>query len=295
MIVTEKLSKTYGRVVAVAGLDLEVRPGEIFGFLGPNGAGKTTTIRMLTTLTRPTSGRARLNGFDVVTQALAAKREFGVVQQHLSLDRELTVRENLELAARLRHLGRKGRQRRIQEMLVYVELQEVASRLVEELSGGMKRRVMMARALLHRPRVLFLDEPTVGLDVQTRRRIWDLIRRLNTEGTTVFLTTHYIEEAETLCHRVGIMHQGEMIALGTPRQLRERVGLYTVEALWNGRDTRYTYFPDRSRAAAYSQSLPAEVKTVVVRESNLEDVFVELTGHRVEEDMNNGFSHRPLA
>jgi len=284
MITTEKLTKVYGEVKAVEDLNLAIDSGEIFGFLGPNGAGKTTTIRMLTTLTKPTSGHAWINGFDVLRQPHQVKKLIGVAQQHLSLDRELSVRENMELHARLHHLKSSERRQRITELLAYVELSEQANQVVEKLSGGMKRRLMIARALIHRPKLLFLDEPTVGLDAQTRRRLWELIRRMNLDGTTVLLTTHYIEEAEALCGRVGIIHLGHLIALGSPLELRQRLGLVTLETLSNNRDTNYHYFPDRTAATSYAQGLPPEVKTIIVRESNLEDVFVELTGRKVGDD-----------
>ncbi len=281
MIKTEHLTKEYDSQKAVDDLDLQVDLGATFGFLGPNGAGKTTTIRILTTLTRPTSGRAWINGFDVVREATKVKGEFGVVQQHLSLNRELTVRENLDLHARLHHLDKAERSDRIDELLDYVDLLEYADHLIDMISGGMKRRVMIARALIHRPRLLILDEPTVGLDAQTRRRIWDLIRRMNSDGTTVFLTTHYIEEAEALCDRVGIIHQGHIISLGSPLELRRHLGLTTVELRNGGNNTEYRYFPDRTTAAKYVQTLPSSAENIVMRESNLEDVFVELTGRRV--------------
>ncbi len=284
MINIEKLTKVYGEVKAVEDLNLVVHPGEIFGFLGPNGAGKTTTIRVLTTLTKPTSGHAWVNGLDVLKETLKVKETIGVVQQHLSLDRDLTVRENMELHARLHHLKSSERRQRITELLDYVELTTQSNRIVEGLSGGMKRRLMVARALIHRPKLLFLDEPTVGLDAQTRRRLWELIRHMNHDGTTVFLTTHYIEEAEALCGRVGIIHQGHLIALGSPLELRQRLGLVTVETFSNNKDTHYNYFPDRTAATSYVQDLPPDVKTIIVRESNLEDVFVELTGRKVDED-----------
>jgi len=280
MIATEKLSKSYGQTRAVDELDLEVRSGEIFGFLGPNGAGKTTTIRILTTLTKPDSGRAWIDGFDVVGEAAKVKRVIGVVQQHLSLDRELTVAENLEVHARLHHLSSHERRERMMELLEYVELALQAGQLVNDLSGGMKRRAMIARALLHRPKVLFLDEPTVGLDPPSRRRLWDLIRRMNADGSTVFLTTHYIEEAEALCHRVGILHEGRLIALGSPRELRQRLGLVAVEVVVDGA-TSYRFFPDSVAARSHVQTLPSDARTVVVRDTNLEDVFVELTGRKV--------------
>ena len=278
---TEQLTKKYGGVTAVDCLDLKVHAGEIYGFLGPNGAGKTTTIRVLTTLTKPTSGRALVNGFDVVKEPHAVKKVIGVVQQHVSLDRDLTVRENMEFRARLHHIGSSERKKRIAELLDYVELTEEADRQVDTLSGGMKKRAMIVSSLMHSPKVLFLDEPTVGLDAQTRRRLWDLIRRLHLDGTTIFLTTHYIEEAEALCQRVGIIDHGRLIDLGNPLELRQRLGLVTVETLVNNKETRYQYFADREAATRYVQILPPEAKTVIIRDSNLEDVFVELTGRKV--------------
>jgi ABC-2 type transport system ATP-binding protein len=284
LVVTEKLTKTYGGIKAVEDLDLKIHSGEVFGFLGPNGAGKTTTIRMLTTLTKPTSGAAWVSGFDVVKESGRVKKVIGVVQQHISLDRDLTVKENMEFHARLHHLGSSERKQRIAELVDYVGLTEHADRIVEQLSGGMKRRAMIVNALLHRPEVLFLDEPTVGLDAQTRRRLWDLIRRLNHDGTTIFLTTHYIEEAEALCQRVGIIHLGHLISIGNPLELRQKLGLVTVETLVNNKNTRYQYFPNRATASSYVQALPHDVKTIIIRESNLEDVFVELTGQKVGDD-----------
>jgi ABC-2 type transport system ATP-binding protein len=278
-IVAETLNKTYGTVKAVENLDLTVYSGEIFGFLGPNGAGKTTTIRVMTTLTKPTSGSVCINGFDVVKDADRIKKQIGVVQQHLSLDRDLTVRENLEFHARLHHLPSAERKRRINELLEYVDLTEYADRMIDTLSGGMKKRAAIISSLLHNPKVLFLDEPTEGLDAQARRRLWDLVRRLNADGTTIFLTTHYIEEAEVLCNRVGIMHRGHLIALDTPLALREKLGLVAVEALVD-KSTCYRFFADRASANQYAQSL-SNARTVVIRDSNLEDVFVELTGQRV--------------
>ena len=284
IIETEKLTKRYDGISAIENLNLKVHAGETFGFLGPNGAGKTTTIRILTTLTKPSSGSASVSGLDVVKEPDKVKKMIGVVQQHLSLDRDLTVIENMEFRARLRHLNSSERKKRINELLNYVELTEHADRIVDELSGGLKKRASIVSSLMHQPEVLFLDEPTVGLDAQTRRRLWDLIRRLNLDGTTIFLTTHYIEEAEALCHRVGIIHKGHIIALGKPLELRQKLGLITVETLVNNKETRYHYFTDRVEATSFVQKLPPEVKTIIIRESNLEDVFVEETGQRVEGD-----------
>ncbi len=284
MIVAAELSKSYGAVKAVNNLNLEVQEGEIFGFLGPNGAGKTTTIRILTCLTRATSGHARINGLDIAEKGLEVKKIIGVVQQTLSLDRELTVRENLELHARLHHISKSERKERINELLEYVELTEYAGRLVDELSGGMRRRVMIARALIHGPRILFLDEPTVGLDAQTRRKLWELIRQLNNSGTTVFLTTHYIEEAESLCFRVGIIDYGRMITIGKPADLCRNLGTIAIEQYANDEHTSYHYFPDKVLASNYMQSMPGNGTRFLLRNTNLEDVFIELTGRKVGED-----------
>jgi ABC-2 type transport system ATP-binding protein len=280
MILIDGLIREYAGKRVVDGLDLRVEKGELFGFLGPNGAGKTTTIRILTTLTKPTSGNVFINGFDVARDPSSVKSQFGIVQQHMSLNRDLSVRENLDFHARLHHLTPEVRQERIEELLQYVELTEHADQLIDQLSGGLKRRTMIARALLHRPRLLFLDEPTVGLDAQARRRVWDLIRKMNLDGSTVFLTTHYIEEAEALCDRVGVIHHGSLIALGTPLQLRQRLGMITVEMQGRGNGTDYRFFQDREDATRFVRSLPCRDK-VIMRESNLEDVFVELTGQKV--------------
>ena len=284
VIVTHNLTKKYNDVCAIENLTLNVHEGEIFGFLGPNGAGKTTTLRILTTLAQPTSGSVEVAGFNVAKEPDKVKRVIGVVQQHLTLDQDLNVWENMELHGRLHHMTAAQREKRIAELLDYVGLADQGKRMVEELSGGMKKAAMIARSLMHKPKLLFLDEPTVGLDVQTRRLLWNLIRRLNSEGTSVFLTTHYIEEAEALCQRVGIVNQGRLIALGSPGELRRKVGNVAVETLVDGKFSQFKYFPSREAANSYAQSLPAEAKTVIIRESNLEDVFVELTGKKVGDD-----------
>jgi ABC-2 type transport system ATP-binding protein len=260
-------------------LNLRIDEGEIFGLLGPNGAGKTTTIRMLTMLTRPSGGEAFIAGHEVQRDLARVRHAIGVVPQHMNLDQELTARENLELHGRLYKIPAAERRRRIEELLAFVELGDRANELVSRYSGGMKRRLMIARALMHKPRILFLDEPTVGLDPQTRRRIWELVRRLNQEGVTVLLTTHYIEEAEALCHRVGIMDRGGLIALGTPAVLKERVGWFVVEVFDNGQAS-YTLFGTREEALEYAGRVNGGV---TIRETSLEDVFIQLTGRRVGE------------
>jgi ABC-2 type transport system ATP-binding protein len=281
VIITKNLTKKYKGISAVDDLNLNILEGEIFGFLGPNGAGKTTTIRVLTTLAKASSGSVLVSGFDVEKQPGEVKKVIGVVQQHLTLDLDLNLKENMELHGRLHHIPKEERKNRIVELLEYVGLTDQSTRMINELSGGMKKAAMIARALMHKPKLLFLDEPTVGLDVQTRRRMWDLIRRLNGNGTTIFLTTHYIEEAEALCHRVGIVNHGQLIALGTPQELRQKIGLTTVEVLEEGKSTAYKYFSDKDCAKKFADTLLPETKRIVIRDSNLEDVFVELTGTKV--------------
>ncbi|SMC86902.1 ABC transporter ATP-binding protein [Sporomusa malonica] len=277
MICIEGLVKKFGERTAVNNLSLTIEQGETFGLLGPNGAGKTTTIRILTMLTRPTAGSITINGCRLPEDELAVKSLIGVVPQHFNIDIDLTARENLDLHGRLHHMPRDLRQRRIEALLDYVELKERGNDMVNTFSGGMKRRLMIARALLHEPQVLFLDEPTVGLDPQVRRRLWDLIRRLNADGLTVLLTTHYIEEAESLCRRVAIMEKGQLIALNSPTALCERLGSYVVE--WTESEgTQYRFFASRIEAAAFAGTLAANTS---LRHTNLEDVFVELTGRRV--------------
>jgi ABC-2 type transport system ATP-binding protein len=262
---------------AVDELDLHILPGEVFGLLGPNGAGKTTTIRMLTMLTQPTAGEIFYDGINIRDNAQVMKQLIGVVPQHINFDQELTVGENMELHARLHHMEKVDRRQRIAELLEYVELSDRVNDGVRSLSGGMKRRLLIARALVHRPKILFLDEPTVALDPQVRRRIWDLIRRMHNDHVTVLLTTHYIEEAENLCARVAILNKGKRIALDTPRALCENLGRYVVE--WDGQEGReYRFFASRELAAGFAATIE---DTATIRHSNLEDVFVELTGRKV--------------
>ena len=211
----EKVSKIYNQVPVVKDLSFEIKQGEIFGLLGPNGAGKSTTIRMLITLTRPSRGKVEVAGYDVLTSPEQVKRNIGIVLQQTSVDGELTVWENMEFHGRMHHIPNPQRQELIDRWLEYVELSDRRESLVKSLSGGMKRRVQIARALLHNPKVLFLDEPTVGLDPQTRRRLWEIIKDLNRKGMTILLTTHYMEEVEFLCDRIGIIDRGQLIELGT--------------------------------------------------------------------------------
>jgi ABC-2 type transport system ATP-binding protein len=220
-----------GGVRAVDGIDLRVAPGEIYGFLGPNGAGKSTTVLVLTTLLPPTAGRARVAGLDVVQQGAAVRRVIGASLQESALDPYLTGREHMRLQSALHGLGKDEREQRGAELLERVGLTEAADRKVSGYSGGMKRRLDLALALVHRPRLLFLDEPTTGLDPQSRAALWDEVRRLSADGVTVFLTTQYLEEADVLADRVGIIDRGRIAAEGTPAELKAEIGRPSVEAV----------------------------------------------------------------
>jgi ABC-2 type transport system ATP-binding protein len=221
-----------GGIRAVDGIDLDVRPGEIYGFLGPNGAGKSTTVHMLTTLLPPTAGRARVAGLDVATHGPEVRKRIGAALQEAALDTFLTGREHFDLQGGLHGLGKAERRRRADELLERVGLSEAADRKVGGYSGGMKRRLDLALALVHHPSILFLDEPTTGLDPQSRSALWEEVRRLAAdEGVTVFLTTQYLEEADVLADRVGIIDRGRIVAEGTPEALKEEIGVATVEAV----------------------------------------------------------------
>jgi len=276
-VAVQGLSKSFGAVRALDGLDLAVYAGEIYGFLGPNGAGKTTTIRVLTGLTRPDAGLARVADADVTRDPVAAKASLGVVSQHVNLDPDLTVRESLELHGILHGMGRPERRLRVEELLAFGGLEERASSLGRTLSGGLKRRVTILRALLHRPAILFLDEPTVGLDPSSRRRLWDLIRSVNRDGVTVLLTTHYIEEAEFLCHRVGILHLGRLIEEGQPRAMIDGLGEHAVD-IPGPEGTATRFFPSRETALAF---LRRAGDRAALRRANLEDLFLARTGRKV--------------
>lgn len=280
MINIENLTKRFDERIAVAGIDLEIKSGEIFGLLGPNGAGKTTTVRIMTLLSKKNSGSIRICGYDIEEDSEKIKELIGVVPQHMSLDQDLTGRENLILQARLHHLKDKEvMKQRINEILDFVELADRADDKSRKYSGGMKRRLMIGMALLHKPKVLFLDEPTVGLDPQVRRKMWDLICKMNEDGMTVLLTTHYIEEADHLCKRVAVMNKGRLVAVDTPQKLKEKVGRVVVEHM-EADGMINNFFDNREQAASYVAGLDSNA---TVREANLEDVFIELTGRRVND------------
>ena len=273
--------KVYNNTCVVNDLSLAIEPGEIFGLLGPNGAGKSTTIRMLTTLAQQTQGDIVVAGYDVRLQAAQVRSEIGVVLQQVSVDADMTVWENMEFHGRMHHIPPAQRKADIHRWLDYVGLSDRADDKVKTLSGGMKRRLQIARALLHNPSILFLDEPTVGLDPQTRRRLWEIIRELNkTQAMTMLLTTHYMEEVEYLCDRIGIMDRGQLIESGTLQELRRKHGEGIVMKQ-KGDRWDYLFFPTLDEANQYLDAQPDKTG-MMTRPANLEDIFVELTGHQLD-------------
>jgi ABC-2 type transport system ATP-binding protein len=304
VISARALTKSFGELEAVKAIDLEVRRGEIFGFLGPNGAGKSTTINMLCTLMRPTAGQATVAGYDIDRQPDDVRAMIGLVFQDPSLDVQLTARENLEFHAFIYGVPAADRDRRIAEVLEMVELTDRANSIVMQFSGGMKRRLEIARGMLHTPEVLFLDEPTIGLDPQTRRHIWSYLRLLRDQaGVTLFMTTHYMDEAEE-CDRIAVIDGGRIVALGTPAELKAMVGgdmvtiatgdttaaaaeistRFNVEPMVDNGSLRIEV-PD---AAAFLPRLIREtsvpVTSVTFRRPSLDDVFLKLTGHAIRDE-----------
>ncbi len=305
----DNLVKTFNGFTAVNSVSFAVPKGELFGLLGPNGAGKTTTINMLATLLRPSSGSAVVSGFDVSRNRDDVRKSIGIVFQEPALDGKLTGRENLEFHTMMYGIEREERRRRIEEVLALVDLVDKAGTLVEKYSGGMKRRLEIARGLTHRPKVLFLDEPTLGLDAQTRRHIWEYIRKLNKEGgVTIILTTHYMEEADFLCHRCAIMDHGQFVALDTPSALKDILGGDVVSLELEGDTVPFLDalsgldWIKRSKLREDVLSLTMEkgerriaelvtlaqqhglaFRCVNLRKPSLEDVFLHYTGRSIRE------------
>jgi ABC-2 type transport system ATP-binding protein len=308
-ITVENLTRRFESLTAVDAISFTVEKGELFALLGPNGAGKTTIINMLITLLPPTSGRARVAGFDVSREKDAVRRHIGIVFQEPALDKDLTGRENLDFHGMMYGLSRAERKQRIAEVLELVELAERADVLVQNYSGGMKRRLEIARGFIHRPSVLFLDEPTLGLDAQTRRRIWEYIRRMNREeGITIILTTHYMEEADYLSGRVAIIDRGKLVAMGTPSGLKDVLGgdVITMEVdangggfipllegiPWvkgakehNGEITVTVEAGERKvpELVSLANEHGIHVNSVLLRKPSLEDVFIHFTGRSIRE------------
>ncbi len=306
-ITVERLARSFGEIQAVKGIDLQVERGETFGFLGPNGAGKSTTIKMLCTLLRPSSGRAAINGYDIERNASQVRQSIGIVFQDPTLDEYLTAEQNLYFHCMIYHTPLKTRAARIQDVLQLVGLEERRRDIVKTFSGGMKRRLEVARGLLHEPQTLFLDEPTVGLDPQTRRSVWEHVLRLReSTGLTIFMTTHYMEEAE-YCDRIAIIDHGQIVALDTPAALKRTVGQDVVRLSVSAPGEaarilqRSSAHPVRTEDDAIyiegenGQSLAAttirqltladiEVHGVNVTTPTLEDVFVHLTGRAIRDE-----------
>jgi len=303
------LTKRFGAVTALDGIDLEVPARTVFGLLGPNGAGKTTTIRVLSTILQPDAGRAEVLGRDVVREAKEVRRRIGLAGQYATVDPNLTGRENLRLIGRLVHLPRQESARRTDALLERFELTGAADRPVRTYSGGMRRRVDLAAALVNRPPVLFLDEPTTGLDPYSRNEVWEMIGELVQDGTTVVLTTQYLEEADRLASRVAVVDQGRVIADDTPAQLKARLGSTVIELGFADAPTAARAHAVLTRAVAGSPELEGSTvrltthagarllvdalraldgegivpATLAVRDPSLDDVFLALTGHHAEE------------
>ncbi|MBI4463661.1 MAG: ATP-binding cassette domain-containing protein [Acidobacteria bacterium] len=324
IVEVEGLVKRYGDLVAVNGVSFAVEEGEIFGFLGPNGAGKTTTILMLTTLLRSSGGRARVGGYDIDRQPARVRSLVGYVSQEIAVDEFLTGRENLWLHGRFYHIPSSELQHQVEEAARRVDLTDRLDDLVSTYSGGMRKRLDIAEGLLHRPRLLFLDEPTLGLDIQTRRKIWQYIRYLHELGLTVFLTTHYMEEADQLCDRIAIIDQGELKTLDTPQKLKAALGgdVITVELsepsetvcqqareLFAGLDwvSRVENSPQgfilisRNGDTAIPRLIQAAterglvINSVALKRPSLDDVFLSYTGHELREEEGGQDAFRKMA
>ncbi|MFW5944431.1 MAG: ATP-binding cassette domain-containing protein [Bacteroidota bacterium] len=304
LIKVEHLTKRFGNLTAVDDIGFSIREGEIFGFLGPNGAGKTTTLSILSTLLSPTEGLAMVNGYNVVTQKAEVRRSIGVVFQDPTLDEELTALENMDIHRRL--YGMKKSREKINELLSLVELDNRKKQLVKYFSGGMKRRLEIARGLLHEPRILFLDEPTLGLDPQTRNHLWDYIRNMNKEKkVTIILTTHYMDEAEKLSDRVAIIDMGKIISLDTPKALKEQIGgsVIRIESSetakvkeklapvdWLNKLSQHNSFVDVTLQNAEKHIVEVikmlnevPIESVSLQIPTLEDVFLRYTGKTIRE------------
>jgi len=277
-IEVKNITKHYGNKCAVQNVSFEIKKGEIFGLLGPNGAGKTTIIKMLTTLSRPTKGSIIVNGMDVSMNRDGIKSLIALVPQEKNFDRELTVYENMLVYGMLYRI--KSLQANIANKLSMLGMTGERNTISENLSGGMQRRLLIARALLCDPEIIFLDEPTIGLDPRIRKEIWDVVKGLKESGKTIFMTTHYMEEAEALCGRVAFISRGELIAVGSSDELKNSKGRYVVEAKSDDGRTLRTFYNNKHEA---EEIVRVSNNGAVLRKTNLEDIFIELTGDEINE------------
>lgn len=277
LIEIKGVSKLFGDFVAVNDVSLEIKEGEFLGLLGPNGAGKSTLINMLTGLLKPTAGVINIFGQKMTRNNMEIKKKIGVVPQYTNLDKELTAYENLIFAAKLFKI--KNYESLINKLLITMELEEHRNKKAMNLSGGMQRRLMIAKALINDPDIIFLDEPTVGIDLNGRRKIWDILKYMKTLGKTILLTTHYIEEADYLCNQVCLINEGKIFKKDTPERFKEDLGIYTVEYFDGEIKTNYAYFKNRQDAEVYASKV--ESISCTIRETTLEDVFYNFTNRKV--------------
>ena len=277
MIETKNLTKTFDNFTAVDSLDLKIETGEFFGLLGPNGAGKTTTISLLSTLLLPTKGEILIDGQKLTRNRPDLKRKISVITQEYSMRQDMTMDEIMEYQGRLYFMPRREIKERTEELLEFCDLIKFRKRTVRKLSGGMKRKLMVCRALLTEPEILLLDEPTAGMDALSRRQMWNLLRKLNGKNLTILLTTHYMEEAQNLCSRVALMDHGKLEEINTPSGLIDSLGRYAVD-VFSGEETRSSYFNSREEAIAYLSGVSGQAS---LRETTLEDVFVERAGRHL--------------
>lgn len=279
MIQIIETTKRFNDFTAVDNVSLTIPEGDFFALLGPNGAGKTTLIRMLIGLLKPSKGKIIMNGLEMSRNNNELKKQLGIVPQYTNLDKELTVKENLIFSAKLNKLSKTETERRVNELLEFVELKDVEKRETKKLSGGMQRKLMIAKALINNPNILFLDEPTVGIDLNARRKIWDILKTMKNKGKTILLTTHYIEEAEYLCDKVSLMDKGKIFYYDTPENLRNKLGKFTVEYFDEQHKTKYMHFSTIEAAKAYASEL---ITAHTLRNTTLEDVFYNFTNRKVK-------------
>ncbi|QEK13658.1 ABC transporter ATP-binding protein [Crassaminicella thermophila] len=279
MIEIKDVTKKYGDFTAIDHLNLSIEKGSFFGLLGPNGAGKTTLIKMLVGLLKPSSGNIIIKKQKMSRDNTFLKNKISIVPQHINLDKELSIKENLIFSAKLYKIKGKEQEKRVEELLQFSEFKAIENKLSKKLSGGMQRKLMIVKALVNNPEIIFLDEPTVGIDVNNRRKIWNMLKIMNDMGKTIILTTHYIEEAEYLCDKIGLMDNGKIFYCDTSDHLKNNLGKFTVEHFNKNKITEYKYFHTIEEAKKYVNTLSDHY---ILRNTNLEDVFYNFTNRKVQ-------------